>query len=101
MNTQHIKKLCERIIAGFDLDDRFGDNIDARHAAEEDGCNCAHEIMVMMEEAEKKKVYEILANAANVYHSDKSKYREYWEDRVEDVLNLFEEVDGRFVEHFV
>ena len=47
---EKILDLCDTIIKGFDLNDKFGNDIDARHMAEIDGVDATHEIKKIIKE---------------------------------------------------
>lgn len=52
MDKNKILEIARQAIAAFDLNDEFGDDIDARHQAEEDAVHALH---ALINELEKEK----------------------------------------------
>lgn len=47
MDKQRIKEVLEKVVTALDMNDKFGDDLDARHQAEEDAY---HNVMSLLGE---------------------------------------------------
>lgn len=101
--SSKIQALVSTILRGFDLDDKFGDDIDTRHSAELDGVSAAGSIPQYIDDLQNywEMVSETAATIA--YNLDETVYQFVTEVRKESgaaIGDTCTEIAKKFVEQF-